>query len=110
MSLTVLVAVLSLGPEVTGGPALPVSDKILHAVAYAALTVAWLVAAPRRNAVVVALGVCGYGVILELAQIALPERTGSAWDVVANLSGIMIGAVAGRLLVRIRRARAAPRG
>lgn len=93
VAITVAIAVLSLGPEVTAGPA-TLSDKALHAAAYLALTLACLAAIPERR-LAVAAGVIAYGLALEFTQlVALPERTAEAADLLANLAGVVSGVAA----------------
>ncbi|MFB6143572.1 MAG: VanZ family protein [Halorientalis sp.] len=87
-------------------------DAYLHAAAYATLALAlgYALADSRveRVAVVVAIAALGFGVGVELLQSALPYRTPSLSDVLANA----VGAVAVALLWRalLRRVRLRPVG
>ena len=70
-------------------------DKLNHVVAYAALTVAGgLGCKGWRPLLVVGMGLLMLGASLELAQAALPSRSGSPYDALANLVGIAFGTVA----------------
>lgn len=87
----------SLVPRVSG----PVSsafavlgDRVLHLGGYLLLTVlaAWALrgSAARRSLQAAVLAFC-YGVVLELAQFAVPERTVSAMDLLFNAIGCGLG-------------------
>ena len=82
-------------PRGVGTPLLPGADKVVHLLLFAALaaTTRWRFgsAGARLGAVV------AYAVLSELVQArVLPERSGDAYDVVADLTG----AAAGWLLTR----------
>jgi VanZ family protein len=65
-------------------------DMWLHALAYLGLSAAvtW---ADGRPLVGVAAAVA-YGIVVELLQVGVPYRSGSALDAVANLAGALVGA------------------
>lgn len=90
--LTLAVAGLSLGPQPNVDVAEGISDKALHAGFYAALTGAYL-AAVRTRAPAILLAVFAYGGLLELLQIALPERSAEALDLAANAAGVLAAAL-----------------
>lgn len=103
VALTIAVAVLSLGPQLDVDDATQgVSDKALHAAFYAALAGAYL-AATRARLGAVTLIVFAYGVLLELLQMARPERTVEALDLAANAAGVLVAAL---LTLTVRRVRA----
>jgi VanZ family protein len=87
-----------------GGVAVPGADKAVHAGLFLLLTGT---AALRFGAVLPVLALAlVYAGASELVQAALlAERSGDAWDVLADA----VGAVAGWLLVRRREAAADPR-
>lgn len=88
----ILCIVLSLAPTATIGGSLPGNDKWHHALAYFVLMLwhGWMLAQPRalkRAAMFLML----LGMILEIAQSALPWRSGNdPLDLAANLSGILV--------------------
>lgn len=63
-----------------------------HIVAYVFLTIFWLLAWGKRlPRTFIAIGVVGYGCILELLQIGIPGREAIWLDLVANCLGVLIG-------------------
>jgi VanZ family protein len=91
-----VVLYLSLAPS-TALPKVDLWDKAEHAIAYTALTLAWLLAFPRRP-LEVAGGVFALGVGVELAQASMHfGRVGHLYDVVANLVGVTAGLTVARL-------------
>lgn len=91
-----LVLYLSLAPS-TALPKVDLWDKAEHAVAYTALTLAWLFAFPRRP-LETAGGVFALGVGIELAQASMHfGRVGHLYDVVANVVGVLAGLLIARL-------------
>lgn len=79
-------------PDV-GAVAVPGGDKIVHAAVFAAVTFAGL-RAGLSPAVVLAFGAM-HAVLSELLQHAvLPARSGDPLDVVADLAGVALGALA----------------
>ena len=96
-----LIAHLSLEPS-SAVPRFKLSDKLLHFIAYAALT-APLVIAFGRKRVVWAIALAGiYGVFLEFAQGWMTDtRVPSLLDAFANLAGAFTGAAIAIFLVRM---------
>jgi VanZ family protein len=78
-------------------------DKVEHFVAYASLTALGFAAINRRSRLLLtALGALGAGV--EVLQAILPTgRTGSVWDLVANVAGAFTIWLIWTLVVRLRR-------
>jgi len=98
-----LVLYLSLAPAAVL-PKIDLWDKAEHAIAYTALTLAWLLAFPRRP-VEIAGGVLALGIGVELAQATMHfGRIGHIYDVVANAVGV-VAALALARLTRLSRTR-----
>jgi VanZ family protein len=71
--------------------AVTVSDKIMHAGAYALLMI-WFAGLYRRGLyVVIATGLFALGVALDLLQGLTRTRSFDWYDVAANLAGILVG-------------------
>ncbi len=66
------------------------SDKVLHMVTFAVLTVLALLSWPGRLRLV-AGALLGYGVLIEVLQSFTPTRSPSLGDVVADAAGIALG-------------------
>ena len=92
--LALVIAVLTLMPMPSGGPA--GSDKIYHILAFASLAFPLSLVRPRL-AILVALGVIAYGVSIELVQPFLGRQAEWA-DLVADAFGAVLGAGAGYVL------------
>lgn len=92
--LAVVVLVASLAPSGDGALASPFGafggDKWLHALGYAAI--AGAVTYAHGRATVGVLGATAYGVLVELLQAAVPYRSASALDALANAVGATTGA------------------
>jgi VanZ family protein len=85
------VTYLSLMPD-PPEPSFEQGDKFEHATAYCCL--AWWfaqIAVARAGRVRVALGLLALGIGLEFAQLAVPPRTFSLADMLANAAGIGLG-------------------
>lgn len=66
-------------------------DKVLHILAYGALTFGMIFALPRRSLVAIFLAAFVYGGFIEFLQGTLGEgRTMSFWDALANGVGALI--------------------
>jgi len=103
IGIAALIIYLSLIParEVPGPP---VSDKLKHFMAYAALAVPMTLAAgaARWRSVVIVAALFGIG--LEFAQAAVTaDREGSGLDALANLMGALFGAGLVWIGLRLRR-------
>jgi hypothetical protein len=83
------------------GPALPVSDKTSHVLAFAVL--AWLAhgAFPGRNRAQARWGLLlGYGLFIEAVQSQLPYRDASWLDFAADALGVLAYVIAAGALER----------
>ncbi len=70
-------------------------DKLNHAMAYGVLVLAGgLGFRGLRSLLLVGIGLLILGIALEIAQAALPHRSASAYDVLANFIGISLGSIA----------------
>lgn len=74
------------------------SDKILHIFSYTLLSLTWLFYFKSINKLnikfLLAIGIFFYGIIIEVLQSTLTTyRTGSLYDVVANIIGIFIALI-----------------
>jgi VanZ family protein len=67
-------------------------DKWLHAVGYA--TLAGAVSLADGRAIVGVLAAVAYGASIELLQLGVSYRSGSALDALANATGAVVGALA----------------
>lgn len=94
-----LVMLFSPGSAVPSGP--PNSDKLVHALIFAALALATAAARiPWRRA---AAALVAYAAVSEVLQQVLPiHRSGDVRDVLADTAGIAVGLAAGRLITRDR--------
>lgn len=94
--LAVIIAVLTLAPMPSGGPA--GSDKIYHVLAFACLAFPLPLVRPRL-ALWVVLAVTAYGGMIEMIQ-PLFGRQAEWADLVADAIGAVVGAVTGTALSR----------
>lgn len=89
--------------QAPGDGSLPVSDKLLHFLAYTGLTMSTLLAAvwapvreegrfPTSPLAIVVLAI-SFGVLIEVVQGPLPERDAELLDAVANACGAVTGFV-----------------
>lgn len=74
------------------------SDKILHTFSYTLLSLTWLFYFKSINKLkikfLLAVGIFFYGIVIEVLQSTLTTyRTGSFYDVVANIIGIFIALI-----------------
>lgn len=91
----------SLTPQPFPMPEVEFNDKIGHAAAYAWLAfLPWAGFPDRRNKITAVLFTIGLGIALEFAQSFIPNRFGSAWDVVANVSGTGLGVMVATGVIR----------
>lgn len=75
--------------NVPSGPGGPGTDKIYHAIVYAALMGWWGMVQPTRR-VAWAVGLAGLGLALEGVQSLTGYRTLDRWDAAANMIGVML--------------------
>jgi VanZ family protein len=94
--LAVIIAVLTLAPVPSGGPA--GSDKVYHVLAFAALAFPLPLVRPRWTVWVI-LGVIAYGSVIEVIQPFFGRQAEWA-DLVADAIGAVVGAVTGTALSR----------
>jgi VanZ family protein len=93
-TLVIAVIVASLAPWGGVPGKFPGVDKIEHVVAYGTLMVWFAGLQPRRAWRWLALALLAMGVLLELAQGAMHmNRDADVRDVIANATGILLGAV-----------------
>lgn len=87
---------LSLLPLPGPPPAVPHWDKLLHTLAYA-LLMGWAVPlfTAARGWTLAALGLLGWGVMIEGLQGLLPWRSIEMADVLANALGVLLGSLLG---------------
>lgn len=91
-------------PSPPEGPGIPGLDKVVHVGVFAAPALAGVLGGLRPAVLGAALA--AHAVVSELLQHALlAERSGDAWDVVADLVGVALGLAVG---VALRRRAARP--
>ncbi len=97
----IIVAYLSLKPGIPG-QIYDGLDKWRHIAAYGVLAFSGTLAFPaRRYFWPLLAGLTLYGAALELAQIAVPYRTGSWPDFGANMAGVVVGVLLMRGVVAV---------
>ena len=67
------------------------SDKLNHLLAFIQLTIVTRLAWPELSRVWIALGVMGFGLVIEVTQAQLPYRDFSLFDLAADGAGTAIG-------------------
>ena len=91
ISCLTLVIIVSLMP-VNGTGWFPGQDKLMHTITFAALFLIGSQAFPRpKFCWQLFLGLLAYGALIEWLQGKTGYRSMEAWDVVADLSGLVIG-------------------
>lgn len=81
------------------------TDKVVHVTLFAAPALVGLLAGVRPAYLLVPLAL--HAPVSELLQHAvLPNRSGDVWDAVADLSGVVVGVVAGATICMVSRTRA----
>lgn len=94
-----LVAFVSLRPA--SGPGIEPWDKVVHLLVYYIFAVfGYRALRQGRGYLLLCLGIIAYGGLLEVAQSYSPGRFMSAYDMLANTLGVLLGA----LVVTRRRA------
>jgi len=92
-----LVAVMSLRPA--NGAIIEPWDKLVHFVVYAIFAVlAHRAVRGRRPFAIACVGIIAYSALLELLQSYVPGRVMSGLDLMANMLGVALGAVAAKRL------------
>lgn len=98
---------LALIPDPPDNPVFRLGDVILHGAAFTYLTFALMLvqtAGNRRSfpamAAVACTALLGYGLLLELAQSFIPERTAELKDILVDGAGIVVGLALAALLAR----------
>ncbi len=82
------------------------ADKVMHLLAYGLLTGLFALAMPRIKLFSVFLWPSVYGAVIEVAQALMPYgRTGSLWDLLANMTGTLCAVLGWVLLIRLARRR-----
>lgn len=105
LGITVAAQLFSLyAPEAPGGLDVPHSDKLVHALIFAApVFLALLLGLPPRPVVLVS---ALHAPVSELIQhFWLPNRTGDSLDVTADLVGVVLGLIAARMVLGLLTAR-----
>ena len=105
---TIVIAVLSLGsiPKINIGLQIKSGDKFLHILAYFSLSIIWFLALNKKlNNIsikfIVITSLIFYGIILEVLQGGITDyRTSDIYDVVANVIGIVLGAMLIKTIVK----------
>lgn len=67
------------------------SDKLNHLLAFLQLTIVTRLAWPELSRIWIALGVMGFGLMIEATQAQLPYRDFSLFDLAADGAGTVIG-------------------
>ncbi|WP_417529966.1 VanZ family protein [Marinobacter lipolyticus] len=67
------------------------NDKINHLIAFTELTILARLGWPRMPGIWLVVGLCLYGLAIELVQSQLPYREFSMADLIADAAGIAIG-------------------
>jgi VanZ family protein len=94
----VSVASLVPAPALPAFPALPLRDKVLHAVTYFVLMIWFAGLCRRERHLRIALLLCLLGLALDVIQSATATRTFELADVAANTGGILAGLLLARFL------------
>lgn len=101
-AVTTAILILLPGSEMPDTGALLGFDKVAHFIVFALLSLLATIgfykqkkiANMRYNAISIALLSCiVYSILLELAQLAIPQRQFDMFDIVANISGIVGGTI-----------------
>jgi VanZ family protein len=86
------VTALSVIP-ITAAPSMGVSDKIGHFLAYLALGTAGVLGfSGMKRPLAVVLAIIAFGFVLECIQLFVPGRMFSGLDMIANVTGAVVGA------------------
>ena len=109
LALSVAVQLVVLyAPEGAGPGLFPQADKVVHLLVFLVPAALAVVAGFRRRVVVAVFA--AQAVVSEVVQaLLLPHRSGDVLDVVADLTGVALGVLAGSLVLRALAARTAGR-
>lgn len=95
---------LALIPEPPDNPVFRLGDVVLHAAAFTYLSLALVLARGHRNPAPEYLKTAGfmigYGVLLEIVQAFIPERSAELKDLLVDALGIAAGLLLARWLAR----------
>lgn len=93
LAVFLVITVLSLLPP-KSGMEIPTNDKVGHFLAYATFSfnLCLLVTRNKQFIWILTFAVC-YGILIEFLQGFIPGRQPSFLDIVANSSGVLIGAI-----------------
>lgn len=108
VALLVQLAVLYAPSTPDGTPQVPGLDKLVHAIVFLLPALFGVLAGirPLRLAVVLV----AHAIASELVQhLLLPERSGDAWDALADIVGVALGLVIGMAMLKRRPRRPLPR-
>ena len=80
-------------------------DKLNHALAFGALALSGRFGFPgsHARAAVIALGLFGFGIAIELLQTFVPSRSAEVNDVLADVVGIAVGLLAAAIATNLMR-------
>ena len=94
--ITLLIAYLSLMRMPEYAPKISGLDKIQHSFAYFTLAISWLFTfykKPSKKTIIIIACII-YGTVIEVLQSTLTSyRTGEYLDILANISGVLLGLV-----------------
>jgi hypothetical protein len=94
-----LAAYLLIAPDVGPPPAIPFQDKLFHAAAFAGLTGPAVLVLPRRYVGFWLAHMIALAAGIEIVQsLGSTERSGSVFDFLADLAGILIALGIGRAI------------
>ncbi len=102
--LTTLLFVVACQPPSSGGHDL-MPDKVQHALAFGIAVLPVSLTAGRRTLLLTCLALLGVGILIEIVQPWF-GRDRSPYDVLADIVGIALGAMAGRAARRLWRRQA----
>ncbi len=98
------IVLLSLAPSEPEMPA-GVSDKLVHFGAYALMALIGMpLAATPRGRTALLFSIVAIGAGLEAIQAAVPQRSASGWDLVADAIGAVAGSLVWLTVLRLRKA------
>jgi len=96
LGISILILFLSLAKLPSTGNTIENADKFYHVIAYAVLTISWLIAlsAKKYHILWVALCCVFFGIIIEALQLILTNyRSGDLFDILANIVGTIVAII-----------------